>query len=149
MSMHMPLAQFSVPPASPVAPVSRPAQMHPLANPHVLRVVPFWLEGEARRGDLDTVAVLFDGTRRIGDNSLLMLDRERVSAAHGEAIAADLEGRTGLYILVNDLARLRDNVRGTIRSFAATQDGILELVIETGAGLVIFAEKTETRALAA
>lgn len=155
MSMHMPLPQFSVPPAAsvqPVAPfssVSASSQVHPLANPHVLLVVPFWLQGEARRCDLDRVCVLFDGRRRIGDNSLLMLGRERVSAAHGESVAADLEGRTGLYVVVKDLERLRENVCGTIRSIAQTPDGILELVMETGAGLIIFAQKAKPLAVAA
>lgn len=113
---------------------------HPLANPHVVRVVPFWLGGQTRLGDLAGPEPLFETERRIGPDCLLHLDRDRVASGHGDAVADILDGRTGLYVVVDDIEAVRHGVRGRALSDVSANGGILEYVIETPAGLIIFAQ---------
>lgn len=148
MTLHMPLEQFSNAKHHSIEPK---ATINPLANPFVLKVIPFWMGGEVGRGDLTDPARLFDPNFRVRMESLLHLDGHDIEEKHGFSVAQELEGRTGLYVVVSDLDTIRRGVRGKALGFKNTGDGIAEYVVETPAGLIIFAQNANapTRNLAA
>lgn len=133
MTMHMPPIQFDTDTKS-------AADMHPLANPHVLRVVPFWMGGDVRHGDLTETRQLFDNAYQVKADCLLHLSATEIAQDHGEDIAAALDGRTGLYVIVDDIENIRHGVRGQALGSATRLSGVVEYVVETPAGLIIFAQ---------
>ncbi|MEO1066842.1 MAG: hypothetical protein AAFW47_05620 [Pseudomonadota bacterium] len=143
MSIHMPPKDFSETPA--------PASlMHPLANPFVLKVVPFWIgadwdEGETSN-DLKDKAVLFEDSETTAEHGLLHLEHSDVAADHGNDVADMLDGRTGLYVVVEDVSAVSEGIQGKKLGSTLTTDGIEEHVVQTRAGLIIFAQRTVSKA---
>lgn len=142
MTMHMPQSKF-VADKQPGQPMDhQPSAMgHPLANPHVMRVIPFWMDGTANRGDIKDGSRLFEDDFRASSEAVFQMESDDVSQAHGHGVADQLYGRTGLYVVVDDLGSLRGTVAGHVISDATTKDGVSELVMESPVGLLIFAEK--------
>ena len=137
MTMHLPLEHFS---NATLQPFAKPEPINPLANPFVLKVIPFWMGGEVSRGDLTDAACLFEPTYCVRIESLLHLNCVDVEERHGPDVAYMLEGRTGLYVVVSDVESIRDGVRGKSLGYKVSKAGIAEYVIETPAGLIIFAQ---------
>lgn len=138
MTMHMAESHFSI--------SSKPqieVGFHPLANPHVLQVVPFWMGSEEQAGDLVNRTQLFNEDHIMEPEVLLHLHPSMVRNDHGEEVAEALEGRTGLYVVVDNIEAVRRGVIGTALSDGLTSDDVAEYVIETLAGIIIFAEKRQ------
>lgn len=125
------------------SPVHQP--FHPLANPYVVSVVPFFVSEEnpdfLRDTDIRDRDAMFEEGYTPGEDSLLQLSIETLFDDHNFEIANRLDGRTGLYVIVDNLDALKREMLQPVLSEANTETGIRELVVETPACLTIFAEK--------